>query len=77
MKTTYRSPSPAVVAGTEAGLRHLNRVYVAKVNAMIAADRTDVAQELAAEHAVLVGDPLDETDHRVGPRRSLRRIFAA
>ena len=50
MTHTPRPQSKAVAAGTAAGLRHLERVYVAKVNAALADDRDDLAQELARDH---------------------------
>lgn len=50
MTHTPRPQSKAVAAGTAAGLRHLERVYVAKVNAAVADDRDDLAQELARDH---------------------------
>jgi len=50
MTHTNRPQSKAVAAGTAAGLRHLERVYVAKVNAALASDNDDLAQELAQDH---------------------------
>ena len=50
MTNHSRPQSKAVAAGTAAGLRHLERVYVAKVNAALADGRDDLAQELARDH---------------------------
>jgi len=69
-------PTKAVAAGTAAGLRHIDRVYVAKVNAMIADDRTDMVNELAADHARITDQPLDDDQDGIAVR-FMRRIFAA
>ncbi len=65
MTSSSRPQSRAVAAGTAAGLRHLERVYVAKVNAAIADDNTDLAHELADDHR-------SEREHVAGePARTL------
>ena len=74
MTNAATNQSKAVAAGTAAGLRHLDRVYVSKVNAMIANDRDDLAHELVADHARLTDHDLGE-DNRA--KRLLRRVFAA
>lgn len=76
MTNNPRPQSKAVAAGTAAGLRHLERVYVAKVNAAVADDRNDLAQELARDHKREVTNSARaartaKTDCE--PQRSLRR----
>lgn len=72
MNSRNRPQSKAVAAGTAAGLRHLDRVYVAKVNALIAEDRPDVAQELADDHARLTDQEPAGCGRRA--RRSVRAL---
>lgn len=59
MTSTPRPQSNAVAAGTAAGLRHLERVYVAKVNAAIADDNDDLARELADDAQAAVAERVD------------------
>ena len=78
MTNHSRPQSKAVAAGTAAGLRHLERVYVAKVNAALADDRDDLAQELARDHnSELTKNARvarkDAAEKSCEPQRSLRR----
>ena len=83
MTHTNRHQSKAVAAGTAAGLRHLERVYVAKVNAAVADDRSDLAHELAHDHkdevtknaraARAAQAAADAEGGHCTPQRSLRR----
>lgn len=59
MNPTNRVPSKAVAAGTAAGLRHLERVYVSKVNAAVANGDTDLAHELADDLSSLTSAATD------------------
>jgi hypothetical protein len=74
MNTRHSTPSKAVAAGTAAGLRHLERAYIAKVNAAVADDRSDLAHELADDLLTATGGTgsLAE-DADVCRRRSVRQ----
>jgi len=77
--THTTAQSKAVAAGTAAGLRHLERVYVAKVNAALADDRDDLAQELADDHTTqaarhaAAAARAAAAERACEPRRSLHR----